>query len=420
LYRAAFVSAGISKQAALIGAAALLVVFILGVALFRGFGGADVPDGAIAAVEDVDDGTVTQEMFDSALAQAAASAGQQEPPKEDDPLYDQFREAAMQDALLGVWLAGEAEERGVDVSERELGERLEQIIEQNFGGQKAFDQFKKQSGLSEEDVTERVRLTIVQERVLEEETPQPDEGGNLPVEVSDSRVEAFYEQNAAQFERPETRDVRVVLNKDEDKAAAALAELEADDSGSSWKQVAKQYSTDDASKNNGGLLRGIVEGQGGDAAFDQQVFGAAEDELDGPFETDSGFYVIQVTGITESETTPLSEASDQIRQQLASQTAAEIQDRFASGFVAKWTERTTCAEDFVTDRCRNFEPEVTLAEGQAAAAPFARPVGPGTAGSVGFGAGTGLPQGPLQPEAAAAAPGGGLVPGGLPGGVPAP
>jgi foldase protein PrsA len=409
------VSAGTPKQAVLVGAAAFLVLFVIGVAVFRGFGGEDVPSGAVAAVEDVDDGVVTQEDFDTALAQAAASAGQQNPPKPDDPLYDQFKEAAMQDALLGVWLAGEAEEQGIGISERELDQRLEQIIQQNFGGQKAFDQFKEQSGLSEEDVAERVRLTIVQERILEAETPQPDSQGNLDVDVPDSRVEAFYEQNAAQFERPATRDVRVILTEDEAKAEQALAELEQDDSASSWKAVAKKYSTDDASKNNGGLLRGIVEGQGGDATFDEQVFGAAEDELVGPFETDRGFYVIQVTGITDAETTPLSEASDQIRQQLASQAAAEIQDRFANAFVGKWTERTTCADEYVTDRCRNFEPTSALAEGQAAASPFARPAAPGTAGAIGAISGGGLPQGPLQPQVSAEGAPGGLVPGGIPG-----
>lgn len=411
-------SAGNPKQAALIGAAAFLVLFVIGVAVFRGFGGEDVPSGDVAAVEDVDDGIVTQEDFDTALAQAAASAGQQNPPEADDPLYDQFKEAAMQDALLGVWLAGEAEERGIEVSERELDQRLEQIIQQNFGGQKAFDRFREQSDLSEEDVTERVRLTIVQERILEAETPEPDSQGRLDVDVSDSRVEAFYEQNAAQFERPASRDVRVILSEDEAKADQALAELEQDDSSASWKEVAKKYSTDDASRNNGGLLRGIVEGQGGDATFDEQVFGADEGELVGPFETDRGFYVIQVTGITEAETTPLSEAAEQIRQQLASQVAAEIQDRFANAFVGKWTDRTTCAEDFITDRCRNFEPASALAEGQAAASPFTRPAAPGTAGTIGAFAGGGLPQGPLQPQVSAEGAPGGLVPGGIPGGVP--
>ncbi len=409
-----------SKRAALVAVGGFLVLFVIAIAVFRGFGGPDVPDGAVAAVDDVDGGgVVTQEIYDSALLQAAASAGQQKPPAEDDPLYAQFRDAAMQDALLGIWLEGEADERGIEISERELAERLEQIIEQNFGGQKAFDEFKEQSQLTDEDVTERVRLTIVQERVLEEETPQPDDAGNLPVDVSDSLIEAFYEQNAAQFERPATRDVRVILNEDEAKAQEALTELEADDSTENWKAVAKQYSTDDASNSNGGLLRGIVEGQGGDAAFDEQVFGAGEGELVGPFETDRGFYVVQVTGVTEREITPLSEASEQIRQQLASQEASTIQDAFANAFVAKWTERTACADEFITDRCRNFEPESVLAEGQAAAAPFIRPAAPGTAGAIGFTAAPGLPQGPLQPPppAAEGVPPG-LVPGLPPGAAP--
>ena len=55
---------------------------------------------------------------------------------------------------------------------------------------------------------------------------------------------------------PESRDVRVVVNKDKAKAEAAKALLEKDDSPASWKKVAAKYSEDPTTKTKGGLQPG--------------------------------------------------------------------------------------------------------------------------------------------------------------------
>ena len=87
--------------------------------------------------------------------------------------------------------------------------------------------------------------------------------------------------------------------------------------------MAKKYSIDEATKSTGGLRQGVVAGQS-EPALDEQIFGAAEGELVGPFETDAGFYVIQVEKVTPAATQPLTDVSEQIRQTLAAQRQQEI------------------------------------------------------------------------------------------------
>ena len=60
----------------------------------------------------------------------------------------------------------------------------------------------------------------------------------------------------SQFTHPETRDVRLVLNKDKAKVEQAKAALEKDDSAQSWKKVAKQYSTDPARRTTAACSQG--------------------------------------------------------------------------------------------------------------------------------------------------------------------
>jgi parvulin-like peptidyl-prolyl isomerase len=401
------VSAPRSKQLVVILLAVFLVAFFAIWAAAQGLTNPDVPSGDVAVVEDAPGGPITQEEFDASLEQAAAAQGAGVP-KEDDPQYAVLKEQALSDLLLGRWVEGEAEENGISVTDTEIEQRLEQIKKQNFKDEQEFQRFLDQSKFTEDDAIARVRLTLLSQRI--QETVLSDQG-----EVPAGEVEAFYEENSSQFEQPESRDVRVILNKDEDQVAQAAEQLGQDDSEQSWTKVAKQFSTDEASKGEAGLRSGVLEGQG-DATFDEQVFGAPEGELVGPFETEEGFYLIQVVDIKEAKTTPLEDASEQIKQQLASARQQAAASEFESDFVAKWTERTFCADAFVIDRCANA-PEPARPEG-APPVQSSRPAAPGSAGSVTPGlVQPGLPQGPISPPAAQEQPGA-VPPGAAPIGPP--
>jgi foldase protein PrsA len=424
----------------------LIGAFVI-VAAAQGLGDPNLDDGEVAQVEEAPDGTITQEAFDRALEQTAARQGLREVPPEDDPQYALLKDAAMSDLLLARWVAGEAEERGIEVTDREVDEELDRAIEQEFGGDKQFQKFLEQSGFTEEEARERIELRLISDRIQQNVLPEE------PA-ISDEEIEAFYDENQTQFEQPETRDVRVVLTKTEEEAADALAELEQDDSEQSWEQVAKQFSIDEATKSTGGLREAVVEGQS-EPALDEQIFNAAEGELVGPFETDAGFYVIQLQAITPGSTTSLEDATEQIRQTLIGARQQEIAESFQESFTSKWTARTFCAEGYETDRCSNAPPPPDACEGDDegedlpvdpttgepqtelacdAPVPSTRPVAPGTAGVFGAPAPQGLPQGPITPQAEApaglppgisplpggAAPPGAVPPGGAPPGTAAP
>jgi hypothetical protein len=285
----------------------------------------------------------------------------------------------------------------------------------------------------------------VQEAVIPADLAAVSSGEASPEEaesaVPQSDVEGFYDDNIEQFQVPETRDVRVIQNQDEAKVSDAISELESDDSDKSWEAVAKEFSQDPVSKDRGGLLEGVVEGQSpGGPAFDEAVFGASEGEIVGPIETDNGFYAAQVSKVNPEETTPIDDVSDQIRQQLAGQEQERLATEFEEDFVAKWTDLTVCAEAVLNDRCVNFvapnprscdgqEPlpegcpvgapdplactSQTPAEAGCAAPVISRkPRQPGTpADSDPL---TNLAQGPFPVQAQAAA---GAIPGGIPGGA---
>lgn len=380
--------------------AILFGLFLIGAIVLTasasGLGSQSVPEGDIAVIEDTPDGTVTQEDFDRALEQTAARQGLKEVPPTDDPQYELLSGAAVSDILLGRWVIGEAEERGIEVTEREIDEELETVKSEQFGSEKAFQDFLDQQKFSEEEARERITLQLISDRIQTAVLPEN------PT-VTEDEIEAYYDENKIQFEQPETRDVRVILTKDEADANEVLKTLEGDDSAKSYEQVAKDLSIDEATKATGGLRQAVVAGQS-EPALDEQIFTATEDELVGPFEGDAGFYVIQVEAITPAETTPLEEASEQIRPTLIGARQQEIATTFQEDFQAKWVSRTYCADGFRIDRCANAEPLADpctkeIAETQGCDAPIAgsKPIAPGTGIVFGAPAPAALPQGPITP-----------------------
>ena len=82
-------------------------------------------------IEDAPDGTITSEDFDRALEQTAARQGLREVPPPDDQ-YELLVDAAVSDLILSRWVLGEAEERGIEVTDREVEEEPVTVINQQF------------------------------------------------------------------------------------------------------------------------------------------------------------------------------------------------------------------------------------------------------------------------------------------------
>ncbi len=173
--------------------------------------------------------------------------------------------------------------------------------------------------------------------------------------MPDEDVERYYDANIEQFQTPETRDVRVILNPDAAEIDAAIEDLGDSPTPEDWEAAAKKYSTDEATKNQGGLRRAVAEGQN-EPALDEAIFSAEQGEVVGPIEGDSGSYVIQVEEVSEAATTPLDDVRDQIVQTLQQGISQDAITRFRDSFIAKWTSRTFCDEAVVVDLCSNAPP----------------------------------------------------------------
>ena len=341
--------------------------------------GNDVPSGAVATVGDE---TITQDEFDKWLQTAAqgqaqgsgASAvpdppdfekcvaakkklpvpkGQQSPSdatlkKQCKTEYDTLKTEVMQFLIQAEWVQQEADNQDVKVSDQQIKQSFEDQKKQAFPNDKAYQDFLKTSGMSEDDILFRVKLDQLQQKLTAKITQDAKK-------VTDEDISEYYDKNKKRFAQPERRDLLVVLTKTEAQANKAKAALE---SGDSFKQVAKKYSIDEASKAQGGKLPAVTEGQQ-EKAFDSAIFGAKKGELVGPVKTQFGWYVFEVDKVSPASQQTLDESKEAIKNLLRSQGQQQALDKWIKSFREDYKDKTDCADDFRIAECSNAPKEKT-------------------------------------------------------------
>ena len=157
-----------------------------------GGGDIDVPADAIAVVGDKE---ITKAEYDRLLASAEKTyeAREQEFPAAGTPEFAQLRNAIVRSLVEQAQFEIAAEELDVTVTDEDVDKRLAELKEQFFEGdeQKYKDELEAQ-GLTEEQVKSDLRTRLLSEKVFEQVTNE--------VEVTDEDVQAYYEENEAQFD----------------------------------------------------------------------------------------------------------------------------------------------------------------------------------------------------------------------------
>jgi len=256
--------------------------------------------------------------------------------------YESLRDQVMSFLISSQWIQQEAAKRNIKITDAQLQKDFDKTKKQSFPKDADYQKFLKSSGMTQEDILFRVKLDSLSNKLREQVTKGKDN-------ITDAQITTYYNKNKQRFATPETRDVRIVLTKTEAEANAAKKALE---SGQSWAKVAKQYSIDEASKGQGGLLSGIAKGQQ-EKALDDALFGAQKGKIGGPVKTQFGWYVYEVDKITPANQQSQQQASATIKQLLQSQGQQKALDTFVKDFQKRFKASTNCRTGYVTQDCKN-------------------------------------------------------------------
>ncbi len=307
---------------------------------------ADVPADAIAVVGDRE---IPKSEYDRLLSQAQATyeAREQEFPAAGTPEFAQLRNALVRSLVEQAQFEIAAEELDITVTDEELDERLDELKQQFFeGDEAAYAEELEKQGLTEEQVLKDLRTRMLSEKIFEKITSE--------VEVTDEDIQAYYEENEAQFEQPASREVRHILVKTKAKADQIHRQLE---NGADFAKLAKEFSEDPASAKEGGdftAQKGATV-----APFDEVAFELETGELSEPVKTQFGWHVIEaVDDVVEASAQELADVEEQISTTLVEEKKNTRINEWVEELQARFADQVAYAPGFEPPP----EPETTSGE----------------------------------------------------------
>lgn len=172
--------------------------------------------------------------------------------------------------------------------------------------------------------------------------------------VSDEELRHFYEKNIKKYHTEEQRQVSHILikiaknasAKDRDAAYAKAKEVAslAKKSPEQFAQLAKQYSQDEGSAQNGGNLgfinKGVMVKPFEDAAFQLKI-----GEVSPVVTTDFGYHVLLVSAIKPAQTQSFEAVKNQIQAELTEQKARQMYAQMAETFTNTVYEQPDSLDD---------------------------------------------------------------------------
>ena len=301
----------------------LLFAFASLAVLAAGCGGSSTASLASDDVAVVGSKEVTKDQFQQLMARAKKSydAQKRDFPKAGSTEYEQLKGQAITFLVQQAEVEEQAEQLGVDVSDKDVDKEIARYKKQFYGGSdERYEKAVKQQGLTDEQARDAIRQQLVSKRVFDKVT------GNL--KVTDADINAYYASHKSQYVQPESRDVRHILVQKKSLADSLYAQLKG---GANFAKLAKRFSKDPGSAANGGKLT-VSKGQTV-PQFDKTAFSLKKGQLSAPVKTQYGYHIIQaLSGIKAATTTPLSKVRASIKQQLEQQRKNDK--------ITKWLEDT--------------------------------------------------------------------------------
>src|SRR2546423_4528392 len=165
------------------------------------------------------------------------------------------------------------------------------------------------------------------------------------VNVTEEQIKQFYAENPQQFDRPETvRAAHILLStrdavtgqelgeeKKEEKKQQVAKILERAKKGEDFATLAKEFSDDPVSKNQGGEYT-FARGQFRNPEFENAAFALKTNEVSGILTTALGYHIIKLYERTPARRLELAKVKDDLKEQLA---RFEVQDKLLPDYLKK-------------------------------------------------------------------------------------
>ncbi len=304
------------------------------------------------------------------LKSAAAARGQAVPPAQLTQIEGQLLGRLIQVQLLLQKATAADTSNGVQRADLQMKALLERA-----GSQDVLDRQLKAVGMTPADL---------RAKVTQESTAQAVLTRVLNVDVTDAEVKKFYDAHPADFEQPEMVHVRHILLMTMDPVTRApltadqqkAKKKQADDllkqirGGADFATLAKQYSEDPGSKDNGGEMPAFPRGQMV-PEFEAAAFSLTNNQVSDIVTSAYGYHIIKLIGKTPAKKLALTDVVPPSDTTVASKIKDYLAGQESEKLAPAYLEKLKQAADV-----QILDPDLKAATAAAAAAAAAAPASP--------------------------------------------
>jgi peptidyl-prolyl cis-trans isomerase C len=149
------------------------------------------------------------------------------------------------------------------------------------------------------------------------------------INITETDIQTYYMANKDKFVEPAKAQISHILVDDEQQAKELIEKI---NNGEDFGELAKQFSQDEETKQNGGRIAAEVSkgsdvpGIGTENELNEKIFAVdAPKVLDKPFKTEKGWEIIKVETKTDERQKSLDEVKQQVVMMLANQKSQDVQ-----------------------------------------------------------------------------------------------
>ena len=221
----------------------------------------------------------------------------------------------------------EFNEKGYRIPEYVFDNRMREIIEEQYGGEKnALIRTLAARGMTMDQWKQKyVREPFIVQALRQKEV-------TAGLVVSPARMEAFYKENTTKFQLPyQVRLRMIVIKKSAGDSGEGMA-LAKDilgklDGGADFSNLANVYSSG-TQRSSGGDWGWVDKDSGLRKELADAAFSLKAGQHSSVIETDDGYYLVQVDEVRQARTRPLTEVRNEIEKTLLQEQRTQLQQRW--------------------------------------------------------------------------------------------
>jgi parvulin-like peptidyl-prolyl isomerase len=275
----------------------------------------------------VNDEVVTTSDVEASLSELL----EQDPDVADGADPSQMRQAVLQRLIQDRLLLQEAKKLGVSVSSEQVLRRLEEV-RARFESEEAFAQSLRDSGISREQLKEKLRDQMTVRRLIDGKVRS-----TIVISPQDvARELQAHPELARAGDRVRGRHllIRVYESRSEEKARSLIEQLRAQlAGGASFEELARQHS-EDSHREDGGGLGWVAPGQLM-PELDAALFSLQPGELSLPIQSRLGFHLVKVEERRTAESLSVLEANTAVYQRLYQRRFQQEMSRWVEGLMRR-------------------------------------------------------------------------------------